>query len=115
MAITYKYKIGNLEYTNDDKKAVLIAHYDVRASDSDLGEQSVRSYGTVSFSPDPDASDFVAFEDLTEDTVLDWVKGELDTDSIEATLASKLEEANAPKTVSGLPWEEDSTLDSDGE
>ena len=114
MAITYEYRIGNLEYTNDDKKAVLIAHYDVRASDPDLGEQTVRTYGTVSFSPDPDASDFVPFEDLTEETVLDWVKGELDTDSIEATLASKLEEANAPKTVSGLPWE-DSTLDSDGE
>ena len=105
MAITYEYKIANLEYTNDDSKAVLIAHYDVRASDPDLGEQTVRSYGTVSFSPDPDASDFVPFEDLTEDTVLDWVKGELDTDSIEATLASKLEKTNAPRTVSGLPWD----------
>ena len=40
MAITYEYKIANLEYTNDDKKAVLIAHYDVRASDPDLGEQT---------------------------------------------------------------------------
>jgi hypothetical protein len=104
MSITYEYRIGNLEYTNDDSKAVLIAHYDVRASDPDLGEQTVRSYGTVSFSPDPNASDFVPFEELTEDTVLGWIKGELDTDSIEATLASKLEEANAPKTASGLPW-----------
>lgn len=104
MAISYEYKIGNLEYTNDESKAVLIAHYDVRASDPDLGDQTVRSYGTVSFSPDPNTSDFVPFEDLTEDTVLDWVKGELDTDSIEATLASKLEEKTRPATLSGVPW-----------
>ena len=111
MDITYQYSISNLEYTNDDSKCVVVAHYNVKAM---WGKEYTRSYGTVSFSPDPDSPDFVPFEDLTEDTVLDWVKNELDADSIEATLASKLEKTNAPKTVSGLPWE-DSTLDSDGE
>jgi len=27
MAITYEYKIANLEYTNDDSKGVVVAHY----------------------------------------------------------------------------------------
>jgi len=35
MAITYEYNIANLEYTNDDSKGVVVAHYRVEAKDGD--------------------------------------------------------------------------------
>lgn len=101
MDITYQYSISNLEYTNDDSKGVVTVHYNVKAM---WGKEYVRSYGTVSFSPDPDASDFVTFDQLTEETVLNWVKAKLDTAQIEQALSQKLNKKLNPTIVSGLPW-----------
>jgi hypothetical protein len=46
----------------------------------------------------------VAFEDLTEEIVLGWVKNAMDTESLEAGLASQIEAQKAPVTVTGMPW-----------
>ena len=99
MNITYT--IANIEYTNDDNKAVTIAHWRVSAQD---GDYTASSYGTQSFEADPESPDYVAFADLTEEIVLAWVKDSLDTDEIEANLASQIEAQKAPATLSGLPW-----------
>jgi len=99
MNITYT--IANVEYTNDDNKAVTIAHWRVTAQD---GDYTTSSYGTQSFEADPDSPDYVAFADLTEEIVLAWVKDAMDTDEIEANLASQIEAQKAPATLSGLPW-----------
>jgi len=103
MAITYEYKIANLEYTNDDSKGVVVAHYKVDAKD---GDESVGAYGTLNFVPKPDDPNYTPFDQLTEETVLGWVKAELDTAQIEQALAQKLNEKLNPTVVSGnLPWE----------
>ena len=98
---TFTWTIANLEYTNDDNKAVTIAHWRVSAQD---GEYTASSYGTQSFEADPESPDYVAFADLTEEVVIGWVKDSLDTEALEEGLASQIEAQKAPATLSGLPW-----------
>ena len=47
--------------------AVVVAHW--RATEVD-GDFSASSYGTVGFTPDPTASDYIAYDSLTEADVL---------------------------------------------
>lgn len=96
--------ISNLERNTADG-GVTIAHYRVTASETvDEVTYSASSYGTVGFTPDAEAEGFVAFESLDEDTVLGWVKDQLDVESIESGLTANIETQKAPATLSGLPW-----------
>jgi len=97
MAVTWT--ISTLERNTDD--GVVVAHW--RASDVD-GEHSGSSYGTCGFTPDADAEGYVAYADLTEEAVVEWVKANVDADSIEASIASQIEESKAPAISTGTPW-----------
>jgi hypothetical protein len=72
------------------------------------GEHSKGAYGTVSVTGDPNADGFVAFDDLTEDTVTAWVVnalgGQEKVDEIEAALQAKIEEDKNPTSAVGMPW-----------
>ena len=92
--------IAQLERTTSDG-GVVVAHWRATATD---GDYSASSYGTVCFTPDPDSEDFVPFDDLTEADVLAWVYESVDKDSVEASLASQIEDQKAPQTVAGTPW-----------
>jgi len=98
MNITYT--IAELERNTSDN-GVTIAHWRVTAQD---GDYSASSYGTQSFTPDPESPDFVAFEDLTEEIVLGWVQNALDTDAMEVSLQEKIDAQKNPATVAGVPW-----------
>jgi len=92
------------EYTNDDDKGIVVCHWRATATD---GDYSASSYGTCGFTPDPTAPDFVPFESLTEDDVLQWVYAELGAEqlaAIEDGLSANIEEQKAPKVVAGTPW-----------
>ena len=95
-----KITIANLERNVADG-GVTVAHW--RASLTQ-DEVSASSYGTVSFTPDPEAEGFVAFESLSEEDVCGWVCAELDLVAIEASLQANIDEQLAPVSVSGLPW-----------
>jgi hypothetical protein len=94
------WSIAQLERNADDN-GVVTAHWRVSAVD---GDYTASSYGTCSWTPDPSTEGFVPFEDLTEAMVIEWVKGSLDVEAIEASLASQIEEQKAPKVVAGVPW-----------
>lgn len=96
-----KWTINTLEYTNDNDKGVLTAHWDVTLTD---GDYSARRYGSASFQPDPSSDDYVAFDDLTEEIVLGWVKDTLDVEEVEASLLTQIEEQKNPKVLKGLAW-----------
>jgi|TARA_R110000823_G_C15680883_1_gene474210 hypothetical protein len=105
MAVTWT--IATLERNTDD--GVVVAHW--RASDSEVvgtGDDAVThsgsSYGTAGFTPDADAEGYVAYADLTEEAVVEWVKADVDADSIEASIASQIEESKAPAISTGTPW-----------
>ena len=90
-----------LEYTNNDDKAVLVAHWGCKLVD---GDYSASSYGTCGFSPDPSDPSYIPYENLTEADVLAWVYESVDKDATEAALAANIEDQKAPKTVVGTPW-----------
>ena len=81
---------------------VTCAHWRVLEVD---GDYSASSYGTVGFTPDPSASDFIPYADLTESTVLGWVQAEVDKDDTEAALSANISEQKTPTTSTGVPWQ----------
>lgn len=91
--------IVTLERNTDD--GVVLAHW--QASDAD-GEHVGSSYGTCSFTPDSSAEGYIAYESLTEDTVIGWVKAEVDADEIEAGIAAQIADSKAPAISTGVPW-----------
>ena len=97
------WSIANLERNTADG-GVVVAHFRATLTD---GDYSASSYGTVGFTPDPDAEDFVPFESLTETDVLQWVYAELGAEqlaAIEDGLSANIEEQKAPQTLVGTPW-----------
>lgn len=80
---------------------VVTAHWRVTSVD---GEYSASAYGTAGFTPNPDAPNFVPYDELTEDDVLAWVWGSIDKDAAETSLASQIDAQKNPVTATGLPW-----------
>ena len=90
--------IVNLERTQDG--GVVVAHWAATKTD---GDYEAKTYGTKSFTPNPDAEDFTAFEDLTESDVVGWFTEE-ETAQIESVLDADLLAQAEPQVISGLPW-----------
>jgi len=96
---------------NSSDDGVIVAHW--RASDSEevgTGDDAVThygsSYGTCSFTPDADSDDFVAFDDITEDMAVGWVKdcAQITVSDIETSIANQIAESKAPSVVAEVPW-----------
>jgi len=92
--------IANLERNLSDG-GVTVAHWRVTEVD---GDYSASSYGTVGFTPDASASDFVAYDSLTESAVLAWVHESVDQDATEAALTANIEAQKNPVSADGMPW-----------
>jgi hypothetical protein len=92
--------IGTLERNLADG-GVTVAHW--RCTEED-GDFSASSYGTVGFTPDPTASNFLAYDSLTESDVLEWVWESVGQDTVEAALTAKIEADKNPTSGSGVPW-----------
>lgn len=80
---------------------VVVAHWRCEAEQDGA---SAAAYGSVSFTPDPDADDYVPYDELTQDDVLDWVYSSVDKDETESALQAQLDEKLNPKIEVGLPW-----------
>ena len=80
---------------------VTVAHW--RCTEED-GDVSASSYGTVGFTPDPTAPDYMAYDSLTEADVLGWVWESVGQDTVEAALTAKIEADKNPTSGSGVPW-----------
>jgi len=90
--------IVNLERTQDG--GVVVAHWTASKVD---GELEAKTYGTKSFTPDPESEGFTAFEDLTEEAVVGWFTDE-ETAQIESVLDNDLAAQKEPQVISGTPW-----------
>jgi hypothetical protein len=93
------FNISTLERNADG--GVVVAHWRVNKAS---GENVATSYGTVSFTPDSSAEGYVAFDALTEATVIGWVQEALDTEALEASLDADLAEQASPTILVGKPW-----------
>jgi hypothetical protein len=93
------FTISQLESNTDG--GVIIAHWRVFKTSGDF---TASSYGTCSFTPDAEAEGYVAYDSLTEETVIGWVQEELDTEALEAGLDADLAEQASPSVTVGVPW-----------
>jgi len=100
MATTTTWNIANLDRETADGY-VFTAHYTVNASDETY---SSGAYGSIGFER-PET--LVPFADLTEETVVGWVKDQLTAEKVaevEAALQAQLDEQKAPTKAAGTPW-----------
>ena len=100
MAITYTWTIPTCEH-DIATGGINVVHWRCTGVD---GDNSASSYGTVGLTPDPDASDFVAYADVTEAQAQGWVWASVSQDDTEAAIAAKIDAMANPTTASGTPW-----------
>lgn len=101
MSTTYTWKIAQLERETADG-LVIVAHYVV---DAENGTYRAGAYGSIGF--ERPEGDLIPFADLTEETVVGWVKDQLTAEKVaevEAALQNQLDEQAAPTKAAGLPW-----------
>lgn len=80
---------------------VKVVHWSVNKTQ---GEHTASGYGTIAVTPDPNADSFIAYDNLTEATVIGWVQNAIDTTELESQLDTELAELTTPTTLEGLPW-----------
>ena len=101
MATTFTWGINTLERETDDG-FVFTAHYTVDAKDD---VYSAGAYGSVGFQR-PD--NLIPYADLTEETVIGWVKealgGNEKVTEIENALQAQIDEQRHPSKAAGAPW-----------
>jgi len=108
MAVTWN--ISTLERNTDN--GVVVAHWratdnEVVGTDDDAVTHSGSSYGTCGFTPDASADGYVAYDNLTEENVIGWVKdsmGEEAVTGVEDSIAAQIADSKAPAISVGTPW-----------
>ena len=92
-----EFKINQLD-RNTDGDIVTTVHWSAIKQDDEF---TASSYGSVSV----EAGDTVIpFDELTEDTVIEWVESKLDLVKLETNLDAQIQKQKTPKVTSGLPW-----------
>ena len=94
----YTWTIAQMERKTSDDFVVTV-HYRVTAVD---GEYTASTYGTVGYTQKSET--FIPFADLTEATVVGWVKDSLGEETVQEALASQIEAQKFPTQISGMPW-----------
>ena len=100
--------IANLERNLADG-GVTVAHWRVTESETvgtgdDAVTHTASAYGTVGFTPDASADDFVAYDSLTEEVVMGWVWESVNQEDTEASLTANIEGQKNPVSADGMPW-----------
>lgn len=102
--ITHTWGISQMECAPSEDgniNVVKIVHWTVLADD---GSYTASCYGSVGLAlPEPES--FIAYDELTRATVIDWVKSALNAEEVEAGLATNINEQRNPKIVRPpAPW-----------
>lgn len=87
-----------------DNGGVVVVHWTVAKTS---GDNTASQYGTESFDPDPAASGFKPFNQLTEADVQKWLRDRWGVDGLaakEAALNAQIEQMVNPPVLSGVPW-----------
>ena len=112
MAITTKWSVNNMTH-NDADGGVILVYWSCTAQ-ADTGETAVEA-GKLRLEPDASADGFVAYDSLTEDTVLGWVYESLiEGEETAAEAKSRIENVRKGKVdaqvarktavATGMPW-----------
>ena len=94
----YTWRINAVDcYTSKDglEKVAYNVHWSYFATN---GEHTASMIGVQSIG-EPNPDNFVAFEDLTEETVIAWIEAAMDVEQMQANLDKQIEDLVAPKVV----------------
>ena len=97
----FTWGIANLERETSDG-FVFTAHYTVNAND---GTYSSGAYGSLGFER---PENLIPYADLTEGTVIQWVKDALGEEKVQGildALQGQLDEQRHPSKAAGVPWQ----------
>lgn len=101
-------KIIQLDRTADIG-GVITAHWTAYKT---FDEYTASGYGADSFQPDPDAPNFVPFDQLTEADVVGWLTAKDGwAEALEARLDADIERQKNPPVLHGLPWPDEEVED----
>jgi len=114
MAITTIWNVDNMTHKDSDGGVFLVYWSLITQSDGDPSYTATKG-GKLKCIPDPSASDYIAYADLTQADVLGWVYNSLIVDDetaaeakarIEAERTAKVQGQidRAAANSSGLPW-----------
>ena len=101
MAITKTWEVNTLERELADGYVKKVIY---RVKGLDGSEEKARETGSVELEK---PKTLIPYKDLTESTVLGWVKTKLGTDevaAIEKALEDEIALINTPVTAEGKPW-----------
>jgi len=108
MATTFTWSITGLERlsSNDGIKQAdwMCSASETVGTGDDTVTHVAREGGTTHHVPDPSASDFIDYADVTEANVLGWVQVVVGKNLTETQLQAMLDEKKAPTTALGVPW-----------
>jgi len=104
MEVTHTYKIESLEQRNDGSGTVCSVSYKIVSTD---GEDFVDSHERVELNTE-DIQNFIKYEELTKETVMEWVKNNESSIEIEKSHVDLLDHRKyppKPETITTeLPW-----------
>lgn len=98
MANTYAWRINAIDcYTSKEglEKVAYNVHWYYFATD---GEHTTSMIGVQSVG-EPDPENFVAFEELTEEQVVEWITASMDVEQMQENLDTQIAELAAPSKV----------------
>lgn len=103
MTIEYTWKVQDVKYDTSDGGIIEIRW---RCQGIDPATNNAGSLiGKTTHSPDPTDPSFIAYEDVTEENAVSWVKAVVDVAETEQGVAAQVQKKNADITSNGLPWD----------
>lgn len=109
MSITYTWKITSIKAKNTGGlQNAVVQTYWTKTGRDEFGNEGVFS-GATPITVDPDAENFIPFEQLTEEQILDWIKPQVVghyEEHVNGQILKQIEEKandSAEKEVA-LPW-----------
>ena len=108
MATTFTWTIDELERNSSDN-GIHHARWICSASETvgtgdDAVTHTARLGGKTHHTPDPSASDFIAFASVKESDVIGWVQAVVGKSDTETKLQAMIDEKKTPTTATGVPW-----------
>lgn len=103
--MTITWKINNLERQTSDG-LVTVVHWGATATEASNDPEKPYNASIVNTQTLERGDSFVNYDTLTEETVLGWLWGKIDKETVEDVLTAHIEAQKAPVTANGLPWGE---------
>lgn len=103
--MTHTWEIHNLNRTINEGLIVTASYF----CKTDYSGEFARTVGEVVLPyKDPSDNDFISYDNLTQDIVLGWITGSLDTAAMysnhSASIAETIAYKNSITTEDGTPW-----------